>query len=64
MDNILNDYTNSEVALMLRQERANLTREATQLAAEIRQRQTRLDAIDQRLREVDEGERVLSGHGT
>lgn len=63
MSNVLPDIPNSAAALMLRQERQRLTDERIRLVREIEQRQARIDKIDKRLSEVNDGERVLSEHG-
>lgn len=63
MGNMLPNIPDSAAALMLRQERHRLTQERIELVREIKQRQARLDKIDKRLREVTDGERVLSQHG-
>lgn len=59
----LPDIPDSAAALMLRQERQRLTQERIRLVREIEHNQQRIDAIDARLREVNDGERVLSEHG-
>ncbi|AYB70468.1 hypothetical protein SEA_SAMTY_124 [Mycobacterium phage Samty] len=60
MANVLNDIPDSAAALMLAQERQKLTTERIRLVQEITARQKRIDHIDSRLRQVSEGERVLS----
>ncbi|QFG14371.1 hypothetical protein PBI_TOURACH_134 [Mycobacterium phage Tourach] len=63
MPSFLPDIPDSTAALMLRQERHRLTQERIRLVREIEHNQRRIDAIDARLREVNDGERVLSEHG-
>lgn len=63
MASFLPDIPDSTAALMLRQERQRLTQERIRLVREIEHNQHRIDAIDARLREVNDGERVLSEHG-
>ncbi|ADL71076.1 hypothetical protein LEBRON_123 [Mycobacterium phage LeBron] len=60
---MLPNIPDSAAALMLRQERQRLTQERIELVREIEARQERIDRIDARLREVSDGERVLSEHG-
>ncbi|AEK07665.1 hypothetical protein SEA_OHSHAGHENNESSY_116 [Mycobacterium phage OhShagHennessy] len=60
---VLPNIPDSAAALMLRQERQRLTQERIELVREIEARQERIDRIDARLREVSDGERVLSEHG-
>ncbi|QFG10355.1 hypothetical protein J4U00_gp126 [Mycobacterium phage DyoEdafos] len=63
MANVLKNIPDSVAASMLRNERAKLGAERAELVREIEQRQARIDWIDARLREVNDGERVLSEHG-
>ncbi|QXO14367.1 hypothetical protein SEA_CHASER_140 [Mycobacterium phage Chaser] len=63
MANVLKNIPDSVAASMLRNERVKLGTERAELVREIEQRQARIDAIDARLREVNDGERVLSEHG-
>lgn len=55
------EYTEGELWLAVRQERAALTAERTTVVKEIHQRERRLGKIDERLLELDKAEDLLEG---
>lgn len=60
---IIPGMSDETAAAMLTAERVKVERQRQDLLAEMRVMQTRLDQLDQRLREISQGERVLSNHG-
>lgn len=60
---ILKDISNERARAMLAIERRDLEAQRAQQLRDIRAAQHALDRINQRLQEVEQGERILSNHG-